>query len=110
MSSSPADLLKGLVGLLDENFRAAEIFQPRHVRLTEFTYVNDEELDKGEELVEENTLELTHSIPSEVAVRDLRASTTRVRRFIRLCFHETSERFELEERLIQEIRPQCKIG
>jgi len=75
MSSSPGEILKGLVGLLDENFQTAEIFQPRHVRLTEFTYVNDEEIDKAEELLGENTVQLSDPVPAEGAIRDLTPSS-----------------------------------
>jgi hypothetical protein len=58
MSKSEYEILKSLVGVLEENFPEAEVFQPRYVSLDQFVYINDEETDKADEIEDETTVEL----------------------------------------------------
>jgi len=64
------EILKSLVGILEENFPEAEIFQPRYVNLDQFIYINDEEIDKHEEIEEENTVELVENPSEEITDLD----------------------------------------
>lgn len=63
---SEEDILKGLVGVLEEHFPKARIFRPRDVRLDYFTYVNDEEVDKHDEWAEDEVVDLTENIDKTV--------------------------------------------
>jgi len=68
---SERDILKSLVGVLEERFPEAEIFQPRYVNLDQFMYINDEEIDKAEELEAETTMELKDKLDEKSEIKDL---------------------------------------
>lgn len=62
-------VLKGFVGVLEEHFPEAEVFRPRAVRLDQFAYLNDEEVDKHDEWIEDESIELDEAVadaPSNV--------------------------------------------
>jgi hypothetical protein len=69
---SVEDILKGLVGILEENFPQADKFRPRDipVGVGKFIYINDEDVDRHDELIEEGTVEFSSDIDG-VAVSDL---------------------------------------
>ena len=55
---SEADILRSFVGVLEEHFPEAEVFRPRAVRLDQFAYLNDEEMDKYEEWLRDESIDL----------------------------------------------------
>lgn len=68
---SEGEILKSLVGVLEERFPDAQIFQPRYLSLDQFVYINDEDFDKADEIQEENTLELKEKVLEESEAKDL---------------------------------------
>jgi len=68
---SERQILRSLVGVLEERFPEAEIFQPRYVNLDQFMYINDEETDKAEELEAETTVELKDKLDEESEIKEL---------------------------------------
>ena len=63
---SEEDILKDFVGILEENFPQAEQFRPRDipVGVCKFIYINDEDIDRHDDLIEEGTVELSSDIDS----------------------------------------------
>lgn len=55
---SEKSVLNDLIRVFEEHFKEAEIFQPRCLKLDEFVYINDEEVDKADELERDETVEL----------------------------------------------------
>jgi hypothetical protein len=51
-------ILEELIKTFEKEFPEAELIRPRVVRLQEFNYINDEEIDKAEELEKDETLVL----------------------------------------------------
>nr|MDO8098443.1 DNA double-strand break repair nuclease NurA [Candidatus Njordarchaeota archaeon] len=54
---STEDILKKFVGVLEDHFPEAETFQPRDIALDKFVFINDEDVDKHDELVEDEAVE-----------------------------------------------------
>lgn len=73
LMSTSSDILKSLVGVMDEHFASADVFQPRFLHLSDFTYINDEEADRADEILDENTIELTGRIYEKSIVRKFSA-------------------------------------
>jgi len=66
MLVSEEDILRDFVGILEENFPQAEQFRPRDipVGVGKFIYINDEDIDRHDDLIEEGTVELSSDIDS----------------------------------------------
>lgn len=71
--TSEGEILKSLVGVLEEHFPEAELFRPRYVNLDEFIYINDEEIDKADEIEDDLTLLLDKSVGERDEVKPLEA-------------------------------------
>lgn len=65
---SAENVLKEFVGILEEHFPRADTFRPRFVRLDKFLYINDEELDKRDELIEDEAIEFTVNVDEDESV------------------------------------------
>jgi len=63
------ELLKAFVGVLEEHFPEAEVFRPRAVRLDQFAYLNDEEVDKYEEWLEDESIDLDEKVIDASSMR-----------------------------------------
>ena len=59
---SEADILRSFIGVLEEHFPEAEVFRPRAVRLDQFAYLNDEDIDKHEEWLEDESIDLDEDV------------------------------------------------
>lgn len=58
MNNLNKDILKELIKTFENEFPEARIISPRIVQLDKFVYINDEELDKAEELEHDEALDL----------------------------------------------------
>lgn len=47
---SEEELSKGFVGILENHATKTDTFRPRDVRLNAFVYIDDEKVDKGNEV------------------------------------------------------------
>jgi mRNA degradation ribonuclease J1/J2 len=63
------DILKGCVGVLEDNFLQANKFRPRDIAVGagKFMYINDEDVDRRDELIDEGTVELSSDIEGVIA-------------------------------------------
>jgi len=72
---SEAEILRDFVGMLEDHFPEAEVFRPRSIILDEFVYINDESIDKHDEWIEDETLELeedlTKTSSQQIEVKDV---------------------------------------
>ena len=73
--STEEEILKGFVGILEDHFPEASTFLPRDVELGKFLYVNDEELDKRDEHLEDEELQCSDEI-IKIKTEDLETDTT----------------------------------
>jgi hypothetical protein len=67
---SVEDILKRFVGILEENFPDAKKFRPRDVQPGRFMYINDEDVDKRDEWLEDEAVEFSGDVDS-VTLSDL---------------------------------------
>ena len=64
---SEEEILKDFVGILEEHFPEPDVFRPRDISLEKFVYINDEELDKRDEWVDDETVEFTVNVGESLA-------------------------------------------
>lgn len=79
MATSEDKILETLLEIFEKQFPKAELIKPRHacrsVSLDQFTYVNDEEVDKAEEIETDETVVLGEKVETAKAAKPFQQAT-----------------------------------
>jgi len=55
-------MLEELLNVFEKEFPEAELLRPRSIKLDQFTYINDEEVDKGDEVELDETVVIEKTV------------------------------------------------
>ena len=71
-------MLKELLNVFEKEFPEAELLRPRSIKLDQFTYVNDEEADKGDEVELDETVVLEKTVEATYDSKSIQAFSKRI--------------------------------